>query len=140
MLNKESRKYFTRAFCLSGTAFNTFYNMEVNDHLQLAKKCFRIYDTEKLIEYLRTASLSSLIECNILDTDFKGWLPTIEASNVPGAFLTKTPDEIYNSDEAPVLDAMFSVTSQVFIIIEVKKETDSQYSTSVINLGGNSHK
>lgn len=113
MLNKVSRRYFTRAYCLSGTAFNTFYNMEANDQLQLAKKCFRIHDTEKLIEYLKTANLSSLIKCNILDTDFKGWLPTIERSNAPGAFLTKTPVEIYNSDEAPVLDAMFSVTSQV---------------------------
>lgn len=113
MLNKVSRSYFSRAYCLSGTAFNTFYNLEVNDQLQHAKKCFRIHDTEKLIEYLKTSNLSSLIECNILDTDFKGWLPTIEHSNAPAAFLTKTPDEIYNSNEAPALDAMFSVTSQV---------------------------
>lgn len=113
MLNKESRRYFTRAYCLSGTAFNTFYNMEPNDQLQLAKNCFRIHDTEGLIAFLTTANVSSLIKCNILDADFKGWLPTIEQSNVPAAFLTKTPDEIYNSDEAPIIDAMYSVTSQV---------------------------
>lgn len=114
MLNKVSRSYFTRAFCLSGTSLNPFHNLYRNDQLQLAKKCFQIYDTDELVEFLKTANQSSLLKCgDKLGTRYFIWLPTIESPNAPEAFLTKTPEEIYNSDDAPVMDTMFSVVNKV---------------------------
>lgn len=40
--------------------------------------------------------------------------PSVEYPNAPAAFLTTTPDKIYNSDKPPALDALFSTTNAVF--------------------------
>lgn len=38
----------------------------------------------------------------------------MESPNAPQPFMSQTSAEIYKSDKAPVMDAMFSITSQVF--------------------------
>lgn len=53
-----------------------------------------------------------LAKCFILKSPFL-FQPTIESSSVVGAFLTKMPEEIYNSNEAPAMDTMFSLTTEV---------------------------
>lgn len=111
MLNRESRKYFRRAFLASGTSLNPSYRLNDGDHLQLLQRCTQIDDVDRLIEYLKTANDSRIARCNFSNRGI--WSPTIECSNAPKAFLTKTPDEIYVSEKnAPILDTMFSFNSQ----------------------------
>lgn len=118
MLNEESRKYFNRAFALSSTSFN-FYTLFEPNHLKRLQECSEIDDKKMLIEYLQTADSDILAKC--ASTNDLGklllaapWVPTIENASTKGAFITKTPEEIYNSDKAPVLDTMFTFTSDVF--------------------------
>lgn len=48
------------------------------------------------------------------------WVPTIEPTCAKDAFLTKTLDEIYSSDDAPRLDTLFSFTPYVCLLNRVK--------------------
>lgn len=109
MLNEESRRYFTRAYLVSGTV--SPLKLRTGNHLLDVQKCLDFNGTHtKLLDYMKTASISTLDKCrNLTGTLF------IQRPNAPGAFITKTPDEIYNSDSAPVMDAMFTFTSQVKI-------------------------
>lgn len=109
MLNRESRNYFHRSFVASGTSLNS-YRPNDGAELQLMQRCTQIYDVDKLIQYLKTASSSSIAECNRMGTAI--WSPTVECSNAPKAFITESPDELYTSAEtAPIVNAMFSFNS-----------------------------
>lgn len=128
MLNKKSRKYFTRAYLASGTSLN-YYNYHKNNHLQAIQKCLNIHDMDKLIEFLKVAKPSELFKCNELDfTGIETWTTTLECANAPDAFLTKTPDEIYNSNDAPQKEAMFSIVDQVHIAHEPSEVLNFQNS------------
>lgn len=116
MLNKESRKYFTRAFLSSGSAFS-YYAFSDRNHLDQMKNCSEIHDEGKLIEFLKTVDSKDLEECQTFS--FKNpntvpWAPTTESPKTIGAFKTQPPNEIYNSDDPPVMDTLFSFTSEVF--------------------------
>lgn len=109
MLNRESRNYFHRTFVASGTSLNS-YRSNDGSELQLMQRCTKIDDVDKLIQYMKTASSSSIAECNRLGAAI--WSPTVECSNAPEAFITKSPDEIYGSGEtAPIVNTMFSFNS-----------------------------
>lgn len=117
MLNEESRKYFNRAFAMSGTVFN-YYALYEPHHLRRMQDYANIEDKNKLIEYLKTTDTNTLANCSKADTLgttllVVPWAPTIENPSTKGAFITKTPEGIYNSDKAPTMDAMFSFDSQV---------------------------
>lgn len=129
MLNCESQKYFTRALCISSSAF-CYYALNPAGNLDKIQKCTKIYDRRKLIEYLKTANSSELIKCYPYHTyDYTNitWAPKIESPSAPRAFQTKHPEDIYNSCEAPAMDAMFGINNEVFLdislfIIEIIKE------------------
>lgn len=115
MLNVESRKYFKRMFASSGSALSAYAIRKAN-HVQRTQKCLKIYEMKRLIDYLQWEKPSTLIACD--PQIYPGgitakWVPTIESRNTEGAFLTKSPDEIYGSGEAPAMDSMFSFTNQV---------------------------
>lgn len=114
MLNVESRKYFNRAFSSSGSALR-YTALRKGNHIKQIKMCAKVNgtDPEKYFEYLKTTS--NLILANCYAIGYGVWLPTIESANTKGAFLTKAPEEIYNSDLAPATDAMFGITSHVHI-------------------------
>lgn len=115
MLNEESRKYFNRAFISSSSAFS-YYGYADGNHFKQIQKCSESVGKEKLIEFLKTADIKALVECQSYTFESSvivPWAPTIENASTIGAFKTKTPDEMYNSDNAPVMDAMFSFNSQV---------------------------
>lgn len=115
MLNRESQKYFNRAFASSGSAFDNFA-LTYENHVHYVQHSLKINHLNKMIEYLKTASSSELRKLAPTWTGSKYysvWAPSIEKSNTPNAFLTKTPEEIYNSADAPILDAMFSFMAQV---------------------------
>ncbi|XP_055325786.1 esterase B1-like [Sitodiplosis mosellana] len=119
MLNEESRKYFNRAFALSSSSLNNYVLYEPN-HLERMQKISNIQDKLQLVEYLKTADSTELAK--ILRTNDLGqillqaaWVPTIESPETKGAFITKSPDEIYKSDAAPVMDTMFSIVSQEYV-------------------------
>lgn len=109
MINEESRKYFQRAFSMSGSALQYYvlwaYNNNREEQIQ---NCAKTNDTQKIIELLKTASGRALLNCNK-----PGWNPTIESTHTKDAFLTQSPDDIYNSSEAPIIDTMFSFASKV---------------------------
>lgn len=80
------------------------------------KDLTEINDIEELIEYLKIADsefLSTQYAFNTTETLTYPFVPTIESPNTVGAFITETPDEIYNSGETPATDTMFSFTSKV---------------------------
>lgn len=107
MLNEQSRKYFTRAFATSGSVSS--WLLRKDDHVKQIQWCLRIKKTgNELVEYLKTANISTLFKCKF----FPGAV-FIESPNTPGAFISETPAEIYNSGKAPAMDAMFGFTSQV---------------------------
>lgn len=111
MLNQQSRKYFKRAFLSSGSVSQLWFRKK--NYLKEVQECLQINKMSgDLVEYLKTANVSELSNCNYIH-----WALTIESSNVPGAFISNTPDEIYKSDKAPIMDAMFSFGSQVFNLL-----------------------
>lgn len=119
MLNKESRKYFQRAFAVSGTAIRSNA-----DHAELIQKYSTFNKTGKLIDFLRTESSIALLNISYLETadDLFVWSPVIEGNHTKDAFLTRTPKEIYSdsTEEAPIMDTLFSFTAQVFLISKFK--------------------
>lgn len=115
MLNPESRRYFNRAFALSGSGLGA-YAIWKTSQLEQIRECSKIYQKAKLIEYLKTENSTVLLQCQALKANrFRSiWIPTIENPRVVGAFMTKMPEETYKSNEAPAMDTMLSMTSQVF--------------------------
>lgn len=117
MLNAKSRDYFTRAFLSSSSAFNN-YALRRRNHVKLIQKCTQLNDTNQMIEYLKRTEMAKILYAcyplkSIFDVVRYPWVPTIEMQTTPGAFLTKTPNEIYNSNEAPAMDAMFDFMAEV---------------------------
>lgn len=116
MLNTESRQYFNRAFASSGAALIFFVVRKAN-HVKLLQEYTEISDTDVLLEYLKIADADFLRACSPfnskLGTLITPWVPTVERENINRAFLTKTPEEIYNSNQAPAMDTMFTFNTQV---------------------------
>lgn len=107
MLNAESRKYFNRAYSSSGVVSR--FHLRRDNHVEYLRQCLQINETGYgFAEILKTANTTALAECNYLR-----WIIFIESPNTPGAFITQSLDEIYNSDSAPKVDAMFSIATQV---------------------------
>lgn len=122
MLNQISRKYFNRAFLSSGTALSFHHFAEAN-HLQRMMEYSKIDDKDQLIEYLKVADSDFLSRCYpvVIDsqTYYLPWVPTIESPEIDGAFITTTPEQIYNSNEAPIMDVMFSFNSKVSVHLNI---------------------
>lgn len=118
MLNKESRSYFQRAYAASGSLFQSYVFSKAN-HTKIVQKCSNITETDKLMEYLKTENSSALIKCPRLEgpmVEFNiEWVPVIESNATKSAFLTKTPEEIFNgpTEELPIMDTLFSFTGEV---------------------------
>lgn len=112
MINEESRKYFQRAFSMSGSGMQSYVLWTYKREQQL-QNCTQTNDTNKIIEYLKTANSSMVLKCNK-----PGWYPTIESPHTKDAFLTQSPDKIMNSTNAPIMDAMFSFASKVELYLE----------------------
>lgn len=118
ILNEESRKYFNRAYAASGSAFN-FFALTRENHLERMQECSKAKDSNEMIEYMKTTDSEVLAKCyfdiNWGKTIKPKWVPTIEKPGTKGAFITQSPEEIYSSDKPPVVDALFSFASKVFI-------------------------
>lgn len=115
MTNPISRQYFNRAFAMSSSAF-TSYAIRKANHVQEIQECTQIFDMDELIAYLKIANSNAFDTC--YSWTYPGelditWVPTIESKTVKDAFLTKTIEEIYKSNEIPSMDAMFSFAAQV---------------------------
>lgn len=123
LLNQESRKYFSRAFLASSSALSSYALTKAN-HLQRLKRFSQIDDKDQLIAYLRTAERVNLSRCAEIESLDAPWVPTIEHPNAVNPFITKSPIDIYNSDDAPVMDVMYSFTSKVISRENVTKKYD----------------
>lgn len=107
MLNAESRKYFTRVYLVSGTVSPR--NLHRDSQLPYVRRCLQFNGSNaELLDYMKTAPSATLSKCHYMDR-----ILHIEGPNAIAPFITKTPDEIYDSDEAPVIDAMYTFASQV---------------------------
>lgn len=111
-MNEESRKYFTRAFLASSSALSSYALTKAN-HLHRLKLFSQIDDNDRLIEYLKTAERVNLSTCARIEGLDAPWVPTIEIPSAVNPFITKSPIDIYNSENAPVMDVMFSFASKV---------------------------
>lgn len=116
MYNEQSRKYFKRAYAASGTMFTaTVFNKTTHWHRM--PECFGVNgNRDQILEFLKTADARILSKC--CPFAYPGeiqlyWVPTIENPNATGAFLTQTPEEIFNAKKAPIMDTMFSFASKV---------------------------
>lgn len=78
----------------------------------MMQNCFKINDMDRLIEFLKTASQADLVNCTS-----PSWYPTIESPNTKGAFLTKSPEEVYRSDSPPIVDVLFAFASKVVLYV-----------------------
>lgn len=106
MLNEQSRKYFTRAFLMSGSAFHSYPLSWIRkNNLEGMQNSTKIYDIERLAKHLATTDIANLLEYNV-DSGIT-WAPTIESINAPHAFLVESPKEVYASNP-PYMDTMFS--------------------------------
>lgn len=118
MFNEQSRKYFNRAYSASGTMF-TITGFNATTHWQRIPDCFGVNGSkDEIMEFLKKADGRKLSTCCPWAAPGEiqlYWVPTIESENTPGAFLTQTPEEIFNSKKAPIMDTMFSFASQVFV-------------------------
>lgn len=81
----------------------------MENNVKQMQNCTQIKELDKLAEHLAIADTSNLLEYNVQCQAI--WAPTVESINAPNAFLIKSPEEIYKSDKAPVMDAMFSFNS-----------------------------
>lgn len=121
MLNPQSRSYFQRAFASSGAAL-IFSVVRKTNHVKLLQECTGIYDIEVLKDYLTLADADLLRTCSPFNSKLGAiltpWVPSVERESINGAFLTKTPEDIYNSNEAPVMDTMFTFNAQVIIVFK----------------------
>lgn len=123
MLNEQSRKYFKRAFMFSGTAFVPTVVQQNWNHVQQIQDCLQIIELNDLIENLKIENTTVLARCYpyTFPADLNlNWAPTIESVGTTGAFLTQTPEKIYNSGNAPSMDVVFSFNSQVLYHKPVK--------------------
>ncbi|XP_031635932.1 cholinesterase 2-like [Contarinia nasturtii] len=123
MLNEKSRKYFQRAMSLSSTALN-YYSLYEPNHLERVQNCTNIQDKNKLIEYLRKGDAGTIAECGQMmkmePIRFESpWVPTIENPKTRGAFITKSPEEIYKSEKAPIMDTLFTFNSQEYLLFNL---------------------
>lgn len=117
MLNPESRQYFQRALLSSSTAVCHYAHTKRN-HLKRMQKLTKINDTMMLIKYLKKAKsdiLGSLYETNsrTSNTSCVAWAPTIELPYAEHSFITQTPEQIYKSNNPPVMDVIFAFNSKV---------------------------
>lgn len=110
MLNLESRKYFSRAFCISGSI--DFWKTRHENHIREIQECLHTNKTgNELVEYLKTANATELAPCHDV-----WWVPSIEGPNATRPFMTQTPEEIHKAGKTPPMDAMFSIVSQVLFV------------------------
>lgn len=116
MLNPESRKYFQRAFASSGVAL-IYFVVRKSSHVHTLQECTGIQDPKALLGYLQIADADTLRRCS--PDIVKGgsllnsWVPSVERKNINRPFLTKTPEEIYDANEVPAMDTMFTFNTQV---------------------------
>lgn len=115
MLNAQSRKYFNRAFSISGSAFQD-YVFRRQSHVELVQNCSRINGISQMIEYLKATNSGILTNFCVRTRGQPSpvWVPNYESPNAKGAFLSQKIENIYNSNNAPVMDAMFAFASQVY--------------------------
>lgn len=101
---------------MSGSAF-TYFALTEGDHMKRMQNCSKTNDMKMVVKYLKTTETDVIAQCGFETVWGKtlkpNWTPTIEKPNTVGAFITQSPDDIYNSDSAPVMDTMFSITNQV---------------------------
>lgn len=126
MLNEESRKYFNRAFSISGSAFQGYVLRRCN-HIRHIQRCSQVNKTDEMINYLKTAHTKILANCCAVDKcpeedPHPIWVPNIESSTTIGTFLNQNVEDIYNSEKAPVMDFLLGFGSQVIIIFCFKYE------------------
>lgn len=118
---------------MSGTIYD-YYPLDENNHYKRMQKCSKIKSRKKLLKYLKTTDANILAACHATDSYGKmlltmEWVPTIENPSTKGAFITQRADDIYNSADAPVMDTLFSFTSQVnlFLILTMSLYSYKNY-------------
>lgn len=85
------------------------WKLSSGNQLSQVYRCLGFKGTHaELVDYIKTASAATLTRCNWL-----AWILHIESPNATKPFITQTPDEIYDSNEPPVVDAMFTFASEV---------------------------
>lgn len=84
-------------------------NLHRDSQLPYVRRCLQFKGSNaELLDYMKSAPSATLSKCHYMDR-----ILHIEGPNAAAPFITKTPDEIYDSDEAPVIDAMYTFASQV---------------------------
>lgn len=103
---------------MSGVVLNYDHLLERN-HIEIVEKCSKIKNNaEALINYLKTADAHILSNCTNVSHSVI-WAPNIESSQTPGAFITKKPRELYDSNNAPAIDTLFGFNSEVLRLFEI---------------------
>lgn len=119
MLNEESRKYFTRALVMSGSAYSYFAFTEMN-HRDSLVECAHTKDVNQMIKFIRVADVRDLIQCRFEDnwgpTLHPEFVPTMEPKGTVNGLVTEPSEDIWTSSKAPVIDTMFTMANQVIFL------------------------
>lgn len=101
---------------MSGSVFSYFAFSYANHQIKF-QECAHTRDVNQMIEYIKTADARDLVQC-LYKPDWgvtlkPEWVPTIEPNDTAGAIITEVPIAIWASDNAPVLDVLFTMVNQV---------------------------
>lgn len=101
---------------MSGSAFSYFALTETN-HVEKMQECAHTRNVKQIIEYIKVADFLDIIQCHFKSNWGKTlkpeWVPTIEAPGTINGFITESPEVIWTSRKAPVMDTLFTSTSEV---------------------------
>lgn len=81
------------------------------------EECAHTKENHPIIEYMRNADARDIVQCYFRDDWGKTlkpeWVPTVEPKDAHDGFLTECPTDIWKSANAPVVDTLFTIVSQV---------------------------
>lgn len=104
---------------MSGSVFS-YFALTKGNHVDKVQECSHAKNWDQMVEYLRVSDARDIVQCYFEDGWGKTlkfqWVPTIEAPGTPNGFITESPDFIWRSKRAPVIDTLFSFNSVVNFI------------------------
>lgn len=107
---------------MSGSLYS-YFALTTGNHLKKVQECANTRDPNQIVKYLQEADVGDITKCYFADDMGKTlkpeWVPTIEAPGTMNGLITESPDVIWKSLKAPVIDTLFSFVTQVRTFLRI---------------------